>query len=605
MTEHLNLKPHRVERTDRVDGTVLLRSTYQMGAVARCTGDWLDHWANATPEAVFLADRSGDGWREVTYAQAQMQVHAISSHLLTRDLGPDRPILVISGNSVEHGLLMLAAQYVGIPVVPVAEQYALIPAAHPRLIYAAGLVRPGMVFAQDAAQYRDALSLDVFDGIEVLSAAPAQAGQTAFADMLSPTGTDISTAAAAVGPETLAKILLTSGSTSDPKGVLTTQKMLTSNQAQIAGCLPFLADRPPRVVDWLPWNHVFGGSHNFNMMLANGGALYLDDGKPAPGLFDRTLENLSMISGTISFNVPIGFAQLVQALERDAALRETYFAELDMIFYAGASLPQETWAALERLARETGRPLPLITTSWGLTETAPAALIGHAPAKGAGIVGVPLPGIDVKLVPENTGRFDVRIKARSVMQGYLGNPKKTREAFDEEGYFITGDAMRFVDEADANQGLQFDGRLSEDFKLSTGIWVQAANLRLDLLARFAPFAQDVVITGAGRDQVGALILPNKGALAAQGWESEEKDGILVCAPLHAELEKRLAAHNTHATARATKIVNALCLSEPASMSEGEATAKGNINFPRFLERRAALVDLLYDERSDLRIEILH
>ncbi|NNK17446.1 MAG: AMP-binding protein, partial [Sulfitobacter sp.] len=446
--------------------------------------------------------------------------------------------------------------------------------------------------------------LESFQGVEAVSSKPAN-GETDFADLQRASETDIETARTAVGHDTLAKILLTSGSTSDPKGVLTTQGMMTTNQAQIAACLPYISTRPPRIVDWLPWNHVFGGSYNFNLMLANGGSLYIDGGKPAPGLFDQTLDNLRRVSGTISFNVPIGFAQLVSALEQDAQLRETYFADLDMIFYAGASLPQETWEALERLAQATGKPLPLITTSWGLTETAPGALIGHEPAKGAGIVGVPMPGVTVKLLPDDTGRCDVRIKGDNVTPGYLNDAQKTQAAFDEEGFFVTGDAMRFVDPADPNKGLRFDGRLSEDFKLSTGTWVQAANLRLDLLAALAPFAQDVVITGAGRDEVGVLILPNRGAIAARGWEVSEADGILICPPLNDEITDRLKTLAKTAAGSAGRVVHALILSEPPSMAEGEATAKGNINFPRFLERRSTLVDLLYDAANPQRLSIVH
>ena len=603
MTDHLNLKPHKVSLEERADGSLLLTSAYDHGPAARCSGDWLEHWARVTPDAVFLAERRGEGWREVTYAEARTAVRNIAGHLLNRDLGPDRPILIISGNSVDHGLLSLAAQYVGIPTVPVAEQYALIPAAHGRLAYAVGLTRPGMVYASDASQYAEALALDIFDGIEAVSSAPAK-GETDLTAMMTTGASDIDAAFAAIGPDTLAKILLTSGSTSDPKGVLTTQGMMTSNQAQIAACLPFVTARPPRIVDWLPWNHVFGGSYNFNLMLANGGALYIDGGKPAPGLFDQTLENLRSVSGTISFNVPIGFAQLVAALERDAALRETYFAELDMIFYAGASLPQDTWSALERLARETGKPQPLITTSWGLTETAPGALIGHEPAKGAGIVGVPMPGVTVKLVPDETGRCDVRVKGATVTSGYLDAPDKTREAFDEEGYFITGDAMRFVDQDDPARGLQFDGRLSEDFKLSTGTWVQAANLRLAVLAALAPLAQDVVIAGAGRDTVGALIIPNRAAIAGQGWDVQEADGLLLGDALADAVAERLGRLAQANTGSAKRVAQALILSDPPSMAEGEATAKGNINFPTFLRRRAEMVDRLYDADFAHRIVIL-
>ncbi|AXI43757.1 feruloyl-CoA synthase [Sulfitobacter sp. SK011] len=604
MTAHLNLKPHNVLREDRADGTILLRSAYAMGPVARCSGDWLHYWATTAPDRVFLAERSGKGWREVRYAEALAQVQAIAGHLISRDLGPDRPIMILSGNGIDHGLLTLAAQYVGISTVPVAEQYSLIPAAHPRLEYAARLVRPGMVFAEDAAQYAGALALNVFDGVEVLSSAPGDNGATDFAQFLRPISADIASAFQAITSDTLAKILLTSGSTSDPKGVLTTMGMMTANQAQIAACLPFVQTRPPCIVDWLPWNHVFGGSHNFNLMLANGGSLYIDAGKPAPGLFDLTLENLGQKSATISFNVPVGFAQLVTALERDKALRDTYFADLDMIFYAGASLPQDTWAALERLALDTCGQLPLITTSWGLTETAPAALINHADAKGAGIVGVPMPGVTLKLVPDAQGRCEVRVKGANVTPGYLHDAARTQKAFDDEGFFRTGDAMRFVDADDVNKGLHFDGRLDEDFKLATGTWVQAANLRLALLAVLAPFAQDVVITGQGRAALGALIVPNRAAIAAQGWDAAETAGVMHCDALNAELAERLTTLAAKATGSATRITCALILADPPSMADGEATAKGNINFAKLLERRADLIEMLYDPTTPARISVL-
>ncbi len=436
-----------------------------------------------------------------------------------------------------------------------------------------------------------------------ISGAPGAA--TAFADLLKgDASVDLAAAHAAVGPDTLAKIMLTSGSTSKPKGVLTTHKMICVNQAQMSAAMPFLTERPPLILDWLPWNHTFGGSYNFNLVLANGGSMHLDDGKPAPGLFDRTRQNLAEISATISFNVPVGFAQLVTALKADKALRETYFADLDMIFYAGASLPQGIWTALEQLALDTCGQLPLITTSWGLTETAPGVMISHEPAKGAGLVGVPMPGCTVKLVPDGEGRFEVRVKGDNVTPGYLNNPSKTAEAFDAEGYFITGDAMQMVDPVDANRGLMFDGRISENFKLMTGTWVRASQLRLDVLAALAPLAQDVVITGEDRSEVGAMILPNRAAIAAQGWTLTEADGVITCAPLQEELGRRLSALAAQSD-QSTHVSCALVLSEPASMAEGEATAKGNINFPKFLRRRADLVDQLYDPQTASRITTAH
>jgi feruloyl-CoA synthase len=597
MTRQLTLKPHNVTREDRGDGSIILRSAYDIGPVAPNTGAWLDHWAAASPDAVFMAERQGAGWREMTYAQTLNAVQSIASHLLDRDLGAERPIMVLSGNGVDHGLLTLAAQYVGIPTVPLAEQYALIPQAHERLSYAAGVTTPGLIYAVDADRYGPALALKDFDGVAVIASENPGNGMIDFADWLTPSGTDIAAAKASVTHDTLAKILFTSGSTSNPKGVLTTHGMMCTNQAQLAACLPFLTQRPPVIVDWLPWNHVFGGSHNFNMMLANGGSLYIDDGKPAPGMFARTAENLALQSATLSFNVPIGFAQLVTALKEDKALRETYFADLDMIFYAGASLPAEVWTALEEMALQTGGKKPLITTSWGLTETAPAAMISHEQVGGAGVIGVPVPGVEVKLMPLDDARYDIRLRGPSITKGYLRNPEKTAEAFDKEGFFITGDAMKICDPSDVNRGLTFDGRLSEDFKLTTGTWVQSANLRLAILGVLDPLAQDVVITGQGRDAVSVLVLPNRGAMAAQGWHSTQANGVLTCPQLNTEIIKRLKDHAAKATGSATRITAALVLSDPPSVAQGEATAKGNINFPKFLSLRSALVDRLYDPKD--------
>lgn len=601
MTNSSNLIPHKVIRTDRPDGSILLESGYDLGPVARCTGDWLHEWAASAPDRVFLAERSGSGWRTVSYSQALEMVRSIAGHLLSRDLGPEKPILIVSGNSIDHGLLSLAAQYVGVPTVPVAEQYSLIPAALPRLDYVAKLVKPGMVYASDATQYAGAFGLESLSSAEKLSSLPGATGATDFTSLLTPSDADVDAAFAKITPDTLAKILMTSGSTSDPKGVLTSQKMMTTNQAQLAQALPFVTARPPQLVDWLPWNHVFGGSHNFNLMLANGGSLYIDEGKPAPGMFDKTLANLREISGTISFNVPVGFAQLVSALNDDKQLRDRYFAELDMIFYAGASLPQATWAELERLAMETRGQLPLINSSWGLTETAPAALLQHEPAKGAGIVGVPLPGVKVKLIPDADGRCDVRVAGPTITKGYHDNPAKTAEAFDEEGFFVTGDAMRLIDPTDPARGLMFDGRMSEDFKLMTGTWVRAAQLRLDLLAALAPYVSDLVLTGQGREEVGMLLIPNRATIAAQGWDVSDDGGALVCAPLMDKIGavmKELAAKTTGSAARVT---GAVIMADIPSMGDGEVTAKGNLNFPKILMRRADLVNRIYDRADPARI----
>ena len=437
--------PHAVWREDRADGSVILTSPRALGPVARCTGDWLRRWAGEVPDRVFLAERSGAGWRAESYGATLQQVRAIAAGLLARGLDGTTPILILSGNGVDHGLLALAAQYVGIPIAPIAEQYALIPGAHDRLLHAIGLIRPAMAYAVDAGQFAEALRLDAFDGIAVVASRTAGAPRpvTPFADLLrGDGGVDVADAQARVGPGTLAKILMTSGSTAHPKGVLTSHRMLCVNQTQIADVLPLLRARPPRILDWLPWNHVFGGSHNFNMMLANGGSLYIDDGKPTGPGFARTLENLGLVAGTIALNVPVGFSMLVAALRADAALRRAFFADLDLMFYAGASLPAEVWEGLEGLAVDVRGAVPMMISSWGMTETAPAALMAHEPMGRAGAIGVPLPGVTAKLVPDAEGRYELRVAGPNVMAGYFNDPEKTAAAFDDEGFLITGDAVR-------------------------------------------------------------------------------------------------------------------------------------------------------------------
>ena len=589
--------PHNAQVETRADGTLIYSSGYEMSAPVRTTGDWLHRWAEEAPLRTFLAERYGAGWHEVSYAQALEQVRAIGAALVARGLTQDTPVIVISGNGVDHGLLALAGQYVGVPIVPVAEQYALVHGAHGRLRHAVELVQPKMAYTVDADQYAEALVLDVFDGIEIVASRPGHAENvTPFAELLKGDPTvDIDAAHAKVGPETVVKILLTSGSTSAPKGVPTTHAMMCANQAQLADALPFVKTRPPVLVDWLPWNHVFGGSHNFNMMLANGGSLYIDDGKPVAGLFDRTLENLSLKTGTLCFNVPVGFAMLQQALMADATLRRRFFTDLDLIFYAGASLPQDIWQGLETMAMEVKCEVPLMTSSWGLTETAPATMIQQEPTDRSGVVGVPMTGVTVKLVPDSDMRCEVRVKGPNIMPGYFDDPAKTADAFDDEGYFITGDAMQFVDPADPNKGMRFDGRISEDFKLLTGTWVRAAQLRLDMLACLAPLAADLVITGADRNQIGVMILPNMSALKAGGYDLVNQDGALVCRLLQGEIHRRLAERAREISGSAARVSRAIVLAEPASMPEGEMTAKGNLNFRRILTRRAPLLERLYDD----------
>lgn len=599
MTVNRNNVTHLVLREDRDDGAILLRSGLTLGHVARNTGEWLHHWAAETPERLFIAERDGDGWREESYASALTKVRAVAASLLALGIEAGDTIAVLSGPSVDHGILTLAAQYIGAPIVPLAEQYSLIRDAHPRLEYAVGKVHAKMVFAGDAHTYSAALSLPVMEGMIKVTSRGQGPGMIAFDSLLEGVpGPVLDAAYGAVGPDTLAKILFTSGSTSHPKAVPQTQRMMTVNQAQYLACLPMLSEHPPVLVDWLPWNHVFAGSSNFNMVLSNGGTLYLDDGKPVKGLFERTLENLHLASGTYSMNVPITYVMLVDAMQKDAELRRRFFTDLQMIFYAGASLPAKVWSALEEMAMaETGR-IPMMTSSWGMTETAPASILHHQGGAGSGMIGVPVPDLVVKLIPEQPGRFELRVRGPNVMSGYLDDPEKTADAFDDEGFLITGDAVRFVDPDDMNQGVLFDGRTSDDFKLMTGTWVHASALRMDALTALAGLVQDVVITGADRSELGLLIFPAAGHVATGGL-----DGAIVDPEYSSQIAERLTALAAKSTGSSTRLGRALILSEPASVGEGEITAKGSFNTRAILTRRADMLARLYDDADAAVIRI--
>ncbi|PCH73401.1 MAG: feruloyl-CoA synthetase [Rhodobacteraceae bacterium] len=601
MTNTLTYRPHKVRCEDRDDGTIIMHSDYALGAPVSSTNDWLHRWAKQRPDAVFLAERSGAGWRTLTYSAALEQVRALAAGLLGRGLNGDTPILILSGNGVDHGLLALAAQYVGIPHVPVAEQYSTIPGAQKQLSYILDLIRPAMIFAEDGEKFAASLSMPQMQGLDIVVSRNAAPGMTCFDDLTTGGTQDVDAAAALVGPDTIAKILMTSGSTSHPKGVLTTQGMMCANQQMYAEILPLLAARPPRLVDWLPWNHVFGGSNNFNQMLANGGALYIDGGKPVKGLIAKTFENNLLMNGTIAYNVPVGFALLRDEMRSNQALKQRYFQDLDMIFYAGASLPQDVWQDLMQMAAEVRDEPPLMTTCWGMTETAPACIFLQEPSDMAGVIGVPLPGVSAKLVPDGGARYELRVKGANITPGYFRDPDKTAAAFDDEGYFRTGDALTLVDPADRNRGLRFDGRLSEDFKLTTGTWVRGATLRLEMLGLLAPLAADVVVTGEGHSEVGLLILP-AGGLLSDGRLTADGAACLGDAVL-ADISRRLADKAMTAQGSSNKVVRALILSEPPSMADGEITAKGNLNFRKLLDRRADALTRLYDDSDPAVIRI--
>ena len=600
-TTGLRLNPHRV--SVRKDGaTLFLTSKLRLDPAVRRTADWLHRWAGEAPGRVFLTARARDGWREVAYGEALAQVRAIAASLIARDLGQETPIVILSGNSIDHALLSLGAQYAGVPTVPLAEQYSLIPEAHGRLVYVLDKVKPAIAFVDDAGRYASALGLPQLESVEIVASSTddAPGPATEFGDLLGGNpAVDIDARLATVGPDTVAKILFTSGSSSDPKGVLTTQRMMCANQAQMASVLPFLKDRPPRICDWLPWNHVFGGSHNFNMMLAHGGTLAIDDGKPTEALFAETVRNIVERPGTLCFNVPVGFSMLVREMENDLDLREAYFRDLDLIFYAGASLPQEVWNSLETMAKAVRGRLPLMISSWGMTETAPATLMVHEPIGRSGVVGVPLPGTEIKLIPDEDMRCELRVTGPNIMPGYYRDPVRTAQAFDEDGFLVTGDAVRFVDVDDPDRGLRFDGRVSEDFKLLTGTWVHAGKLRLDALEGLRGLAQDVVICGHDRDAIGLFIFPRLDRIRG----GNNSDGAIVDPDFQARIEEKLRTMAKAATGSARRMCRAIVLAEPPSLKDGEITDKGSLNVRKIIARRASLLERLYDDEDPASIRV--
>jgi feruloyl-CoA synthase len=588
---------HQLLIDHREDGEMIMSSGLTLDPVAQNTGEWLHRWAAETPDAVFLAERSGPGWNELKYGDALSQVQAVAAGLLDHGVGPGEKIVILSGPGIKHGILKLAAQYIGVATVPVAEQYSLIPDAQPRLIHIAEKICPAMVFAEDAEKFARGLALPQFDNALKVVGGLAGTGMITFERLLAST-TNISAARDTVTPQTLAKILFTSGSTSTPKGVPQTHHMMCVNQNQYSGCLPFLKARPPVILSWLPWNHVFAGNSNFNMALAFGGALYLDTGKPVKGLFDTTLENLRMVKPTMSANVPVGYAMLVEAMREDAQLRHNFFADLDFIFYAGASLPADVWQGIEELAMiELGR-VPMLTSSWGMTETAPMALMHYEGNATSGMIGIPGPELEARLLPIDDNRYELRVRGPNVMDGYYEEPEKNAETFDDEGFMKTGDAVFFADPDRLESGLQFDGRIGEDFKLLSAVWVQSARLRLGAMPALAGLAQDIVITGENRADLGLLVFPDS-QLDLQAGD----DGTIQDAHYCAKIRSVLAKLAETATGSSNRIVRAIVLGEPPSVKAHEITAKGNLNNNAVLRHRAGFVERLYDDSDPATIQI--
>ncbi|MFC3455457.1 feruloyl-CoA synthase [Amycolatopsis speibonae] len=569
---------------DRSDGVRILRSTEPVGACPRSLAEPLRTWARETPDRVLAAERtSSGGWLPVSYGEARTQVDALAQALLDRGLGQESPLLVLSGNTIDHLLLTLACYTIGAPIVPVSVAYSVRSATHLRLRAITELVRPGMVFADDGELFGaalDAVRAVAGPACRELVARDARGPRHESLDgLLRTTVTaDVDRAFHAVNGDDVAKILFTSGSTDVPKGVLNTHAMLGANQQMLRQIWPFVTRTPPVLTDWLPWSHTFGGNHNLHLALCNGGSLYIDNGKPTPDLFERTLEALRSAPPTICVNVPAGYAMLVHRLEQDHALASQVFGAAELILYAGAALDSGLRSRLRELAKKaTGRDIPVVS-SWGATETGPAATSTYGSVRDG--MGVPLPGVSVKLVPHGA-RQEIRVLSPSVTPGYVG--KKSDDVFDDEGYYRTGDAARLLDDSDPRKGLVFDGRIAEDFKLSSGTWVAPGRLRETLLATTGILA-DAVVVGADRSSVSAL------CWLRAGQDDDDPDVRL-------HLARKLAELN-QGGGSAARIERLLLVTEPPSLDHGEITDKGYINQRAVVTRRAALIALLYQEPID-------
>jgi feruloyl-CoA synthase len=605
------LRPVRLGKPDVVlethaNGVIHIRAAQPLGNYHRKLSDALEQWAKAAPDRVFLAQRDAQSqWRKLTYAQVLSEVRRIGAALLRRGLSAERPVVVLSGNDIEHALLALAAIYVGIPYAPVSPAYSLMSTDFGKLRSIIELLTPGLVFVNDGVPFARALYATLPDDIElVVSRNPPGDRKTAlFAGLVgAQDDAGVAAAHAAVMPDTIAKFLFTSGSTGNPKAVINTHRMLCANQAMLASGFAFVTDEPPVVVDWLPWSHTFGSNHNFNMVLTFGGSLYIDDGNPTPPGVPKTVRNLRDIAPTIYFNVPKGYEALIAHFRADEALRRNFFSRLKVLFYAGAGLNQTTWDELTQLAVETTGERIIFLSSLGSTETSPLALACSWDFDRPGNIGVPVPGVELKLVP-NDGKLEARLRGPHITPGYWRQDDLTRDAFDEDGFYKIGDALKFVDANDPGKGLLFDGRIAEDFKLSTGTWVSVGPLRARFIDHFAPYVRDVVFASADRDFIAALVFPDLEACRAFGGFGSDASaadiiGALSVRQKFVELTKKLAAASLGSSTRVERVI---LMEEPPSMDKGEMTDKGSINQRAVLRNRTALVDEIYGTPPSSRV----
>nr|WP_315235817.1 feruloyl-CoA synthase [uncultured Limnohabitans sp.] len=593
----------RVNLRDGVPGTHYLTAEQPLQPFAQRMTDRLQHWAQTKPERTFMARRVkqangtlGD-WKHISYAQAWDTARRIAQGLINRGLNAERPIVILSENSLEHALLALGAMVAGVPYVPTSPPYSLVSVDYDKLKHVLRTVTPGLVFASDA-RYAKAIAATVSDDMEVVMVEGDVTGRdvSTFESLCATVATPaVDAAMAATGPDTIVKFLFTSGSTKLPKAVINTQRLWCANQQQMTQSMPVLGEKELVLVDWLPWNHTFGGNHNVGMVIYHGGTLYIDDGKPTPALINETLRNLREIAPTVYFNVPTGFEAIANAMKTDDALRKTLLSRVQMFFYAGAALAQPIWDSLyESQEREVGERI-VMGTGLGMTESGPFGIFVTNPFVQAGDLGVPTPGLELKLV-DMQGKTEVRYRGPNITPGYWRNAEETAGAFDEEGFFKTGDAVKWIDETDVHLGLKFDGRIAEDFKLATGTFVSVGPLRGKIIAAGAPYIQDAVLTGINMKEVGAMIFPTPAVRALSGLGAEvPMADVLASAPVLAKFQVIVNELAKSGTGSANRIARLCLLSEPPTIDKGEITDKGSINQRSVLTHRADTVAALHGD----------
>ncbi|MGA9882826.1 MAG: feruloyl-CoA synthase [Candidatus Acidiferrales bacterium] len=594
----------------RADGAYLIRPDEPLEKYPRVLTERLVHWAAATPERALAAKRGPDGrWRYLTYGDALRKVRSLGQALLDRGLSAHHPVAILSENDLEHLLLMFAGQHVGVPTASIAPPYSLISTDFAKLRHVMKTLEPGLIFVADGERYRRGLDAVLDREIEVVFAEGALNDRRAISfDELAATRATaaVDAAHATIQPDDIAKFLFSSGSTGLPKAVINTHRMICSNQQMILQGFRFLEDEPPVLLDWMPWNHTAGGNHNTGLPLYNGGTLYIDDGRPTASGIAATVENLREIAPTLYFNMPRGYEELLVHFRRDAQLRENFFSRLKFMFYAGAGLSQALWDAYRTMMLETRGERVLIATGLGATETSPMALQCTWDTEHAGTIGIPMPGVETKLAPVGT-KLEVRVKGPNVTPGYWKDPELTARTFDEEGYYRFGDAARFVDPEDINQGLFFDGRLAEDFKLSSATFVNIGPLRARILTWFAPYVNDVAIAGPDRPDLGILIFPNLEAcraLAPDLLASASRAEVFRHPAVTQTISELLESFAKQATGNSNRVVRAMLMDEPPSMDAGEITDKGSLNQKIILDRREALVEEMYSAASSRRVLVV-